>query len=158
MAADENRATIERFYAAMGRHDGEAMAACYAPDATFCDPVFGKLLRPGEAADMWRMLFGRATDLTVELLERDADDTWGTAHWVARYTFGPVKRYVVNDVHSTLKFATPGLIIRQEDTFNFWRWSQQALGGAGWLLGWTPVLQHSVRDRARARLEAFRAP
>jgi ketosteroid isomerase-like protein len=34
---------IERFYAAFGRKDGDAMAACYAPDARFSDPVFGEL-------------------------------------------------------------------------------------------------------------------
>lgn len=156
MAADENRATIEELFAAMDRHDGEAMAACYTPDATFSDPVFGSL-RDGEVADMWRMLIGRSTDLTVELLEHDADDTWGTAHWVARYTFGQTGRPVVNDVHSELKFSSEGLIARQEDTFDFWRWARQALGRSGVFLGWTPVLQHSVRDRARARLEAYRA-
>ena len=29
--------TIERFYAAFDRRDGEDMAACYAPDARFSD-------------------------------------------------------------------------------------------------------------------------
>ena len=37
---------IERFYAAFGRRDGKAMAACYAPEATFRDPVFGDLKGP----------------------------------------------------------------------------------------------------------------
>ena len=36
---------VERFYAAFDRRDGEAMAACYAPDAHFQDPVFGDLDR-----------------------------------------------------------------------------------------------------------------
>ena len=34
---------IERFYAAFDRRDGAAMAALYAPDGHFRDPVFGDL-------------------------------------------------------------------------------------------------------------------
>ena len=33
-----NGALIERLYGAFGRRDGETMAACYAPEATFRDP------------------------------------------------------------------------------------------------------------------------
>ena len=40
MSAEDNKQLIERFYAAFGRRDGDAMAACYAPDASFSDPVF----------------------------------------------------------------------------------------------------------------------
>jgi ketosteroid isomerase-like protein len=67
--ADANRALIERFYAAFDRHDGEAMAACYAPNPRFRDPVFQEL-RGEEPGAMWRMLTGRAEDLRVELAAR----------------------------------------------------------------------------------------
>src|SRR5436190_2219712 len=40
---DPNDALIQRFYAAFAARDGAAMAACYAPDATFSDPVFTDL-------------------------------------------------------------------------------------------------------------------
>jgi ketosteroid isomerase-like protein len=150
-----NIATIERLYAAMDRHDGEAMAACYAPGATFTDPVFVGL-SDGEPQDMWRMLVGRAADMTVDLEEHSADEGRGTAHWVARYTFGQTGRPVVNDVRSSFRFDDSGLIVDQRDEFDFWRWARQALGPAGLLAGWTPVLKHSVRDRAKARLNAFR--
>ncbi|MFT4048815.1 MAG: nuclear transport factor 2 family protein [Solirubrobacterales bacterium] len=43
MAAEDNAKLIERFYAAFASRDGETMAACYAPDATFSDPVFPDL-------------------------------------------------------------------------------------------------------------------
>ena len=100
MTAAQNIATIERLYAAMDRHDGEAMAACYAPGATFTDPVFVGLT-DGEPQDMWRMLVGRSRDMTVELVEHEADgEEWGTARWIARYTFGQTDRPVVNDVRS----------------------------------------------------------
>ena len=59
MSEEANLATIARLYAAMDAHDGEAMAACYAPTATFTDPVFVNL-SDGEPQDMWRMLVGRS--------------------------------------------------------------------------------------------------
>jgi hypothetical protein len=155
MGAAENRATIERLYAGMGSHDGEAMAACYTADARFSDPVFVDLTGD-EPGDMWRMLTGRSADLRVELVEHDADEREGTAHWVAHYTFGQTGRAVVNDVRSSFVFDDSGLIRVQRDEFDFWAWARQALGRRGRLLGWTPVLQHTVRDRARAGLEAFR--
>jgi ketosteroid isomerase-like protein len=155
MAAEANLATIERLYAAMHRHDGEGMAACYAEGATFTDPVFVGL-RDGETQDMWRMLVGRSRDMTVELVEHEVDGDTGTANWVARYTFGQTGRPVVNDVHSMFRFDDAGLIVEQLDDFDFWRWARQALGPVGLLFGWTPVVQHSVRDKARAGLAAFR--
>jgi len=39
---DPNAALIQRFYEAFQRSDAEAMAACYAPDVQFSDPVFGR--------------------------------------------------------------------------------------------------------------------
>jgi hypothetical protein len=148
-------ATIERLYAAMDARDGETMAACYAPQATFTDPVFVGL-SDGEPGDMWRMLTVRSADLRVELREHDVDGAWGRAHWVAQYTFGQTGRQVVNDVRSEMRFDDAGLIVLQRDDFDFWRWSRQALGPVGLLLGWTPVLKHSVRDKARGALAAFR--
>jgi hypothetical protein len=147
--------TIETLYGAMARHDGDAMAACYAPGATFSDPVFVKLA-DGEPGDMWRMLMSRSADLTVDLVEKSASGDTGSARWIAHYTFGQTGRKVVNDVSSWFRFDDSGLIARQQDTFDFWKWSRQALGAPGLLLGWTPVLQHSVRDKARGGLAAFR--
>jgi ketosteroid isomerase-like protein len=152
---ESNRAVIRTLYDALDRHDGEAMAACYAPTARFRDPAFGEL--DGAAAgDMWRMLTERAEDLSVELAEHDADDDTGTAHWIARYTFTDTGRRVVNDVRARFRFAD-GLIAEHVDDFSFFAWSRQALGPVGLALGWTPILPALTRRRARGRLEAFRA-
>ncbi len=75
--SERNRETIRRFYEAFGAGDGEAMAACYAPDVHFSDPVFPDL-NGDEAGDMWRMLTARAEDLEIELASHDADETTGT--------------------------------------------------------------------------------
>jgi ketosteroid isomerase-like protein len=148
-----SRELVERFYAAFGRKDGETMAACYAPDARFSDPVFVDL-RGREPGAMWRMLTERAKDLTVELVDHDADERAGSARWVARYTFAATGRPVVNDVRAGFRFAN-GLIAEHTDRFGFHAWARQALGPAGLLLGWTPLMRATVRRRARADLERF---
>jgi ketosteroid isomerase-like protein len=152
---DSNRALIRTLYDALDRHDGDAMATCYAPDARFRDPAFGEL--SGEqAGDMWRMLTERAEDLSVQLADHDADGDTGTAHWIARYTFTDSGRPVVNDVRARFRFAE-GLIVEHVDEFSFFAWSRQALGAIGLALGWTPILPALTRRRARGRLDAFRA-
>jgi ketosteroid isomerase-like protein len=144
---------IERFYGAFAARDGAAMAACYAPDASFSDPVFSDL-HGAEPGAMWRMLTGRAKDLRVELLEHEVDGDRGSARWRAHYTFAQTGHAVVNDVHASFRFAG-GLIAEHRDEFDFHRWARQALGPPGLLLGWTPFLRSSVRGRARAGLEEF---
>jgi ketosteroid isomerase-like protein len=145
---------IDRFYAAFAARDGAGMAACYAPDATFTDPVFGTLDAAGAGA-MWRMLTGRAEDLRIEVPERSASGGTGTARWIAHYTFTQTGRPVVNDVRARFRFAG-GLIAEHVDEFSFWRWSRQALGPAGLALGWTPLLRSKVRGQALAGLRQFR--
>jgi ketosteroid isomerase-like protein len=152
--AHPNDELIERFYTAFDAHDGETMAACYAPDARFSDPVFPDL-RGEEPGAMWRMLSERGKDLRVELHEHEADDETGSAHWIARYTFN-TGRPVVNDIRARFRFRD-GLIAEHDDAFDFWRWSRQALGPAGLLLGWTPLLRAQVRKQARAGLDEFLA-
>ena len=153
--AEGNRQLIERFYRAFDASDGDEMAACYAPGVRFSDPVFPEL-RGDRAGAMWRMLTEPDGDLRVELHEHDADDTTGTAHWIARYTFTETGRPVVNDIHATFRFED-GLIVEHDDRFDFHRWARQALGPLGLVLGWTPVLRAAVRRKAAARLDEFTA-
>jgi uncharacterized protein len=151
--ASENEQLIERFYGAFAQKDGATMAACYAPDIRFHDPVFQEL-RGEKAGAMWRMLTSRATDLRIELLEHEADALLGSAHWRAHYTFAQTGRPVVNDISATFGFRD-GLIAEHDDEFSFYRWARQALGPSGLLLGWTPIIQSAVRRRARAGLDEF---
>jgi ketosteroid isomerase-like protein len=146
---------ITSFYGAFAECDGASMAACYAPDASFSDPVFVGL-DAREAGGMWRMLTGQAVDLRIELVDHDADGERGSAHWRARYTFSQTGRAVLNDVRASFRFAD-GLIAEHIDEFDFYRWARQALGAQGLLLGWTPLLRSAVRRRARASLRQFLA-
>jgi ketosteroid isomerase-like protein len=150
---ERNAALIERFYAAFGERNGDAMASCYAPDARFSDPVFSDL-RGAEPGAMWRMLTRRAQDLTVDLVEHSADERRGSARWIAHYTFTQTGRPVTNDVRASFRFDD-GMIAEHRDEFDFHRWARQALGTSGLLLGWTPILRSAVRRRARAGLDEF---
>ena len=145
---------ITRFYDAFGRRDAETMAACYHPEVEFSDPVFPKL-RGTEAADMWRMLAARATDLKIRFDVKGADDMRGSAHWDADYTFTKTGRKVNNSIDARFEFEG-GLIRRHTDRFDLWRWSRMALGTPGLLLGWSPIVRNKVRKQATDGLEAFR--
>jgi ketosteroid isomerase-like protein len=149
-----NNELIERFYAAFARHDGDTMAACYTPDARFSDPVFTDL-RGAEPGAMWRMLTGRAEDLEVSLVEHEAVDELGTAHWLADYTFS-TGRKVHNNVRAEFRFEH-GLIAEHRDSFSFYAWARQALGPAGLAFGWTPIVHGKVKREARAGLDEFLA-
>ncbi len=129
------------------------MAACYHPEAQFSDPAFGEL-RGAEVGRIWRMLTERGTELEVDLLEHQADERSGTAHWVARYPFAATGRRVVNDIRAELRFRD-GLIVEHHDRFDLRRWAAQALGPAGRILGYTPFLSLVVRRRARRQLADF---
>ncbi len=152
--ADPNDELIQRFYSAFARHDGDTMAACYAPGARFSDPVFIDL-RGEEPGAMWRMLTGRAEDLEVTLSDHQAAGERGSAHWLADYTFSTGRR-VHNDVHAEFRFEH-GLITEHRDSFSFYAWVRQALGPAGLALGWTPILRGKVQRQARAGLDEFLA-
>ena len=150
-----NAASIRRFYDALDRHDAAAMIACYAPDATFSDPVFSALDAAGVAA-MWRMLCARGKDLHVVSSDVEADAAKGRAHWVATYTYSATGRRVENRIDATFAFRD-GLIVRHEDHFDLWRWLRQALGPKGALLGWLPPVRRAMRAQAARALADWRA-
>jgi ketosteroid isomerase-like protein len=149
-----NDAVIVALYDALGRRDGDAMAALYHPNARFQDPAFGEL-RGEEIGRMWRMLCERATEIEVELVWHETDEATGRAHWIARYPFTQTGRHVVNDVRAEFRFRG-GLIASHDDRFDQRRWAAQALGAPGRVLGLTPFMGPLLRRRARAQLAAYR--
>ncbi|MGF6590569.1 nuclear transport factor 2 family protein [Pseudomonas sp. 2835] len=153
--SDANTAVITRFYQAFQRLDAEAMVACYSDDIVFSDPAFGTL-RGKDAGDMWRMLTTRAKDFSLTFDTVRADERAGSAHWVARYLFSQTGRTVVNDIQARFVFRD-GKICEHHDNFDLWRWSRQALGATGLLLGWSPLVQGKVRAQAQKGLRAFQA-
>ena len=150
-----NTAVIERFYEAFQRRDAETMAACYAADVIFSDPVFGEL-HGDEARDMWRMLLSRAQEFSLTFSDVSADDHGGHAHWIASYLFSQTGRRIVNRIEAQFVLRD-GLIVEHRDRFDLWRWAAQALGAKGALLGWTPFVQNAIRLQAKRGLAAWRA-
>jgi ketosteroid isomerase-like protein len=143
------------FYQSFNRRDAEAMARCYTDDVVFEDPAFGEL-HGEDARGMWRMLCARAQDLQVTVTDIEADDTRGSARWEALYTFTQTGRKVHNSIEARFGFRD-GLIREHRDHFDFWRWSRQALGTPGLLLGWSGALRRKVGTQARANLARFMA-
>ncbi len=154
-------ATIESLYAALARLDGAAMQACYAEGATFRDEAFD-LRGAGQIGGMWRMLCDatRAKGADVWRVQASGivmQGPVGHAHWEAHYRFSASGRLVHNIIDGTFTFDARQRILTHVDRFNFWRWSRQALGLPGLLLGWSPMLQNKVRARAAANLATYLA-
>jgi ketosteroid isomerase-like protein len=144
---------ILTFYDAFARRDGGEMSSLYADHVEFQDPVF-PALRGDEARSMWKMLCERASDLNIEYQVTGSTGDTFFVRWVADYTFTATGRKVRNEVHATLTVHN-GQIIMHHDRFNFWKWSAQALGPAGMLLGWSPGLRKKVQSQARANLNKY---
>jgi len=150
-----NRATVERFYAAFSVLDAPAMRACYASDATFDDEAFSLRGRDAIGA-MWGMLCDAVKAKGRDVWRLDVSRiTDSSAHWEPTYRFSATGRTVHNIIDAEFEFDAGGLITRQRDRFDFWRWSRQALGAPGLLLGWSPMLRNKVRAQAAKNLARF---
>jgi ketosteroid isomerase-like protein len=155
-----NAELLTRFYAAFAALDADTMQSCYTPDASFRDEAF-RLRGAARIGAMWRMLCeatqARGRDVwRLECSAVEADTHQGRAHWEAHYRFGATGRRVHNVVDGSFRFRD-GRIAEHVDHFPFWRWSRQALGLPGLLLGWTPLLQNKVRATAMGQLARFQA-
>lgn len=150
-----NASLITRFYSAFQRRDAAGMIDCYDPNVTFSDPVFVSL-HGARAGQMWTMLCAIGTDMQVTYHDVNADDHAGSAHWEAIYTFSRTGRRVHNVVEAHFQFRE-GKIIEHRDRFSFRRWSSQALGLPGVLLGWAPLLQKKVQAESARRLSEYTA-
>ena len=148
-----NAQLITTFYQAFQKLDAETMAACYADDIVFSDPVFQHLAGK-DASDMWRMLASRAKDFSLVFDSVQADDNQGSAHWVATYTFSQTGNTVVNDITAKFIFKN-GKIVQHTDDFDLWKWARQALGAKGVVLGWTPMVKNAIRQQAAKGLALF---
>jgi ketosteroid isomerase-like protein len=148
-----NEELITKFYDSLSRYDAAGMADCYHRDIVFSDPAFGTL-KGDEARAMWAMLCSRGKGLAITTSNVRADDSRGSAHWEATYSFSQTGRKVHNIIDAAFEFKD-GKIIRHADTFDLWRWAGMALGLKGRLLGWLPAVQNKIRATARAGLTAY---
>lgn len=128
-----NKQLITNFYEAFAKADANGMISCYDDNIAFEDPAFGKL-NGSDAKNMWRLLLARNSNIKVTFFDVNANEKTGSAKWKAVYNYGPQKRKVINNISATFEFKN-GKIIKHTDIFNMWKWSRQALGFKGLLLG-----------------------
>ncbi|MEO5975580.1 MAG: nuclear transport factor 2 family protein [Chryseolinea sp.] len=149
----DNTVIISSFYTAFQKRDYKKMQSLYHDNATFSDPIFSNL-NAKQVKAMWQMLLTTGKDLTVTFSNVDASDGRGLCHWDAFYTFSRTGNKVHNIVDADFEFLD-GKILKHTDHFNFWKWSRQAFGLTGVILGWTSVFHNKVRTTAQEGLSKF---
>ncbi len=146
---------IETFYTGLSELDADKMISCYHNDIVFEDPGFGEL-KGDRAKGMWRMLCKNARDFKVEFSQVEANEHNGSAHWEAWYTFSQTGRRVHNIIDAKFEFKD-GKIIKHTDHFNLHRWSSQAIGWKGKLLGGTGFFKKKLIQKTNYLLDKFMA-
>ncbi len=150
----ENKDIITHFYTAFANGNAEEMTKYYHPNATFEDAAFGKLNQK-EVVSMWKMLIERSKgNLKIEFKNVFADENSGSATWIATYLFSQTNRNVINVIDAEFEFKD-GLILKHTDHFDLYKWSKQALGWKGFLLGWTNFMQNKIQQNARKSLQNY---
>jgi hypothetical protein len=145
---------IEKFFTAFKNLDASTMNTCYSIDIAFYDPMF-ELLRGDEARAMWTMLCKNAKNFSLEFDSiKNLEEGYYTCNWQASYDFSKTGRRVVNNIKAHLKIEN-GLITEHSDAWSLHKWSQQALGFSGWLLGWNSFFRRKMQNEARKNLLAF---
>ncbi len=150
---NNNEELIQSFYDAFARLDYVTMQNCYAADPIFNDPVFG-ILQRDEVRAMWEMLCKNAKDFSLQAEKIEVDGEYGTCSWTATYTFSKTGRRVVNKVKAHMRIEN-GKITEHTDEFDIYKWSRQALGLPGILLGWSGYLKNKIRFDAKKKLQMF---
>jgi ketosteroid isomerase-like protein len=151
-----NTELITNFYQSFANGDAEAMVACYHDSIQFQDPAFG-VLKGEDAKNMWRMLIGRNKgNIKISFSNVKANEKTGSADWRAEYVFSVTGRKVINIISAEFEFKD-GKIIKHTDSFDIYKWSKQALGMKGYLLGWTSFMQHKIQQQSNSLLKKYTA-
>jgi ketosteroid isomerase-like protein len=151
---NQNEQTIHKFYTAFANADAKTMCECYHTNVVFQDPAFG-ILKGNDVCQMWKMLIEKSKgNIKIEFSDVKADDYIGSVHWTATYNFSKTNRKVVNSIRAQFQFQD-GLILKHTDYFDIWKWSKQALGFKGFLLGWTGFMQNKIQEQALLSLKQY---
>ncbi|MEJ1223387.1 nuclear transport factor 2 family protein [Sediminicola sp. 1XM1-17] len=146
---------IELFYRAFNDLDAEKMVAQYHEDIIFEDPAFG-VLQGDRAKNMWRMLCASQQGRTfkIQVSQIVHDNHTASAVWKAHYIFSKTGREIHNTIQAQFEFKD-GKIISHKDTFDLYRWSRQALGIKGLLLGWTSFFARKLQNQTNKLLSRY---
>jgi len=141
---------ITEFYTEFANQNYKGMIACYHNDVEFSDPAFGTL-KGDQAKAMWQMLIERAGGKLKVVFSNVTDNS---AHWEAFYEFSKTGRNVHNKIDARFEFKDEK-IYRHHDHFNLWKWSSQALGASGFLLGYTSFFKNKLQKQTRKLLADY---
>lgn len=145
---------LTQFYTSFSKRNVDGMLSCYHEEVVFSDPAFGPL-NSQEARAMWTMLTGtEGTELSISFEVLEAQPNSGKVNWKADYKYGPQKKPIHNDIMASFKIKD-GKIIEHHDHFDLWKWSRQALGLPGALLGWTPFMRNKIQHTTNKLLRKF---
>lgn len=149
-----NETLIHKFYTAFSNCDFKEMASCYHQNIIFEDPAFG-ILHGESVKKMWQMLIEKSKgNIKIDFSKLIANEFSGSVHWIATYNFSQTNRKVVNIIDAKFEFRD-GLISKHTDNFDLFKWSKQALGWKGFLLGWTDFMKNKIRKTAQKSLEIY---
>ncbi len=140
------------FFTAFAKKDLDAMLDCYHKNVVYDDVSFGKQQQE-KAKAVWRFLIknvGEKAVITFSNIQTSA--TSGQANGTITYYFG--KRKITNEITATFHFQD-GKIIYHKDEYNLWKWSQQAFGFVGYLIGWSLAFRWLIRWQMQRSLQAF---
>lgn len=150
-AMTEPEQLITNFYTAFSKKNAAGMNACYSEEIVFYDPAF-ELLQGKQVNAMWEMLCQNAKDFSLQFQNiKDLGEGYYNCDWTAEYTFSKTGRRVVNNVKAHMKIEN-GKIAEHSDAFSLHKWSTQALGFSGWLLGWNSFFQRKIKNTAKRNL------
>lgn len=145
---------VTQFYTAFAEGDAATMRSLYSDAIEFEDPAFGKL-KGTEAKMMWTMLLARSQgNLKVRFEIKEVTVQTAVVYWEARYPFSKTGRQIHNKIRAQLTIEN-GKIIKHTDRFPLWKWSQQALGLKGLLVGWTPFFKKKLQQQTQKMLQQF---
>lgn len=143
-----------QFYTAFEKGDAATMISFYNDTVEFEDPAFGKL-KGKEAKMMWTMLLARSQgNLKVSFKIKEVTAHSALVAWEARYPFSKTGRQIHNKIQAQLTIEN-GKIIKHTDRFHLWKWSQQALGFKGLLMGWTPFFRKKLQQQTQKMLQQY---
>jgi ketosteroid isomerase-like protein len=147
----EQEKIIHKFYTSFANADSASMVELYDDEINFTDPVFG-ILKGEQAKSMWKMLVRPGVNISFSDIKSSRNKVY--ARWQAEYTYTPTSRKVVNKIKAEFEIKD-GKIVSHKDTFSLWKWSSQALGPVGLMLGWTNKVKHKIRSKANAALRKY---
>ena len=149
----DNEQLISDFYSAFQKKDADTMVSFYHHNIQFQDPAFG-VLAGDRAKAMWQMLCSNPQEIKIEYGNIESAGNSVTAEWQAYYVFSKTGRKVHNVIKAHFELQD-GKITRHTDEFNLWKWSTQAMGIKGFLLGGTSFFRNKLQEQTKRLLDKY---